>query len=257
VLKLPPESSTELVSTVIRRTKSAKRHDNGTASTSAQERGDGQRFSRSPSPRDQQMDEQPPVASTSSQADELSLIRELLRPPPIPGLQDWGIQPEPSEPCSQELQTKLGRFHSLKRDQNRHFNDSLMSNRAFRNPHIYAKLVEFVDVKETATNFPKEIWDPFDVREEWYADQLAERQKVRSEGQAAAQAPGKRTSIAFTSASSQPPSSARTRDRDKDKSRYQPHVAGVLGGGGSQKRRADFAFGGFDDGGRGRNRNLR
>ena len=47
-----------------------------------------------------------------------------------------------------------------------------MSNRSFRNPHLYAKLVEFADVDERATNFPKEIWDPHDVREEWFADKL-------------------------------------------------------------------------------------
>lgn len=54
----------------------------------------------------------------------------------------------------------------------KHFNDSLMANRSFRNPHLYAKLVEFVDVDERTTNFPKSIWDPTDVREDWYADQI-------------------------------------------------------------------------------------
>jgi hypothetical protein len=31
--------------------------------------------------------------------------------------------------------------------------------KAFRNPRIYAKLVEFVDVDETGSNWDKEIWD--------------------------------------------------------------------------------------------------
>jgi hypothetical protein len=56
--------------------------------------------------------------------------------------------------------------------QPKHFNDSLMANRSFRNPHLYAKLVEFVDVDESATNFPKDLWDPWDVKEEWYADKI-------------------------------------------------------------------------------------
>lgn len=47
-----------------------------------------------------------------------------------------------------------------------------MSNRSFRNPHLYAKLVEFVDVDERTSNFPKEIWDPYDVKEEWYAEKI-------------------------------------------------------------------------------------
>ena len=55
-------------------------------------------------------------------------------------------------------QAKLAKFHDLKRAPNpTHFNDSLMSNRAFRNPHLYAKLVSFVDVDECATNF--QVWN--------------------------------------------------------------------------------------------------
>lgn len=67
-------------------------------------------------------------------------------------------------------------FHTLKSDPNapKHFNDSLMMNRSFRNPHLYAKLVEFVDVDEKATNFPHEVWDPTDMREEWFADKIGE-----------------------------------------------------------------------------------
>ncbi|KAI0070324.1 HCNGP-domain-containing protein [Panus rudis PR-1116 ss-1] len=137
--------------------------------------------------------------------DELRRIRALLRPPPIPGVEDWGIPAEPDGPCDPEIEAKLARFHDLKRDpvNPKHFNDSLMSNRSFRNPHLYAKLVEFVDVDERTTNFPKDIWDPFDVKDEWYADKIAEFQKTRSEQQEAtkAQNAGKRTHLDFTSGS--------------------------------------------------------
>jgi hypothetical protein len=47
-----------------------------------------------------------------------------------------------------------------------------MSNRSFRNPHLYAKLVEFVDIDERVTNFPKDIWDPHDIQEDWFADRI-------------------------------------------------------------------------------------
>ena len=47
-----------------------------------------------------------------------------------------------------------------------------MSNRSFRNPHLYTKLVEFVDVDERTTNFPKDIWDPSNVQRDWFADQI-------------------------------------------------------------------------------------
>ena len=72
------------------------------------------------------------------------------------------------------VQAKLAQFNALKRDpQNpKHFNDSLMSNRSFRYPHLYAKLVEFVDVEERTTNFPLDLWNPGDVKDEWFADQI-------------------------------------------------------------------------------------
>ena len=47
-----------------------------------------------------------------------------------------------------------------------------MSNKSFRNPHLYAKLVEFVDVDERTTNFSKDLWDPNDVHPEWFADRI-------------------------------------------------------------------------------------
>ncbi|KAI0254627.1 HCNGP-like protein-domain-containing protein [Lactifluus subvellereus] len=107
-------------------------------------------------------------------SNELMRIRDLLRPPPISGAPDWGIPPASVEPCDPAIEAKLAQFYALKRDpeQPKHFNDSLMSNRSFRNPHLYAKLVEFVDVDERTTNFPKEIWDPHDVQEDWFADKI-------------------------------------------------------------------------------------
>jgi hypothetical protein len=116
------------------------------------------------------------VASSSSLADpqdELTRIRALLKPAPIPGVDDWGIPPASAEPCDPALQTKLAQFHALKTSTPpKHFNDSLMGSRAFRNPHLYAKLVEFVDVDERTTNFPQDLWDPSDVDPSWYADAL-------------------------------------------------------------------------------------
>lgn len=56
-------------------------------------------------------------------------------------------------------QAKLANFHNLRLSRGLHFNDSLHASKAFRNPRIYAKLVEFVDVDETGSNWDKEIWD--------------------------------------------------------------------------------------------------
>lgn len=159
-------------------------------------------------------------SATPELSDELSRIRELLQPPPIPGVADWGIPPASTEPCDPALETKLAQFHTLKRDpiNPRHFNDSLMSNRSFRNPHLYTKLVEFVDVDERVTNFPRGLWDPYDVQPEWYADHIAEVQKARAE-KADKEPAGKRSHISFTSAKS---SSSKT--EKKDTGPYNPYL---------------------------------
>ncbi|EPQ52041.1 HCNGP-domain-containing protein [Gloeophyllum trabeum ATCC 11539] len=193
------------------------------------------------------------IADASSEADELSRIRHLLRPPPIAGVADWGIPPESTEPCDPGIQAKVAQFIALKKDpQNpKHFNDSLMSNRSFRNPHLYAKLVEFVDVDERVTNFPKHVWDPSDVREDWYADRIAEYQKARSEQQASSQNSGKRSQIDFTSGkSSAPPSGPRSANRHQGaKDRYQPYgglqhsYGNGLGEGGHKKPRERSRWG--------------
>ncbi|KAF8903901.1 HCNGP-like protein-domain-containing protein [Gymnopilus junonius] len=113
-------------------------------------------------------------SSSGSASDELSRIRDLLRPPPISEVEDWGIPPETKVKCEPALQTQFNRFGALKVDPMKpiHYNDNLMGNRTFRNPHLYTQLVDWVDVDERSTNFPKDIWDPEDVRPEWFADQI-------------------------------------------------------------------------------------
>ncbi|CAK5271775.1 unnamed protein product [Mycena citricolor] len=203
-------------------------------------------------------------------ADELVRIRELLRPPQIPGLDNWGIPPASGAAPDPAIAAKLAQFQALKNAQPpRHFNDSLMGSRAFRNPHLYAKLVEFVDVDERTTNFPTALWDPGAMDAAWYADAIgvshfhaasssvihaetlynpssiipvpvsqADLQKARSEQQSQGQTSGKRTQIAFSSAgtsSSTTTKSRRENDKDRDK-RFQPY-----GGGKRDKERARSA----------------
>ncbi|KAF8518387.1 HCNGP-like protein-domain-containing protein [Hysterangium stoloniferum] len=143
-----------------------------------------------------------PHPSASNPEDELTRIRACLRPPPIPGVEDWGIPPATAEPCDPELEASRLRFHLIRLgNPPKHFNDSLMSNRSFRNPHLYAKLVEFVDVDEKCSNMPKGCWD-MDELDGWDAKKIATAQKACLKEQSAAQAPGKRDKIAFTSSSS-------------------------------------------------------
>ncbi|KAF8645753.1 hypothetical protein AX16_007620 [Volvariella volvacea WC 439] len=106
-------------------------------------------------------DAQKGVSGIEDEQVELERIRELLRPPPILGVENWGIKDLTKEPVPIALATKLAKFSSLKHDLHnpKHFNDSLMSNRSFHNPHLYAKMVEFVNVDEGATNFDNaNVW---------------------------------------------------------------------------------------------------
>ncbi|KAH7344720.1 HCNGP-like protein-domain-containing protein [Rhizoctonia solani] len=139
-----------------------------------------------------------PNAATPTITDDLTQIRTLLRPSPIPGVENFGILPPSEDPVDTELAAKISKFLALKK-QGTHFNDILMKNKSFNNPHIYAKLVDFVEVDETGTNFPKSMWDPHDIQPEWYADEIATAQKKRGAEAAAAQALGKRSRIAFDS----------------------------------------------------------
>ncbi|KAF7331639.1 HCNGP-domain-containing protein [Mycena kentingensis (nom. inval.)] len=137
----------------------------------------------------------------SEPQDELARIRELLTPPPIPGVEDWGIPPATEEPCDPAIQSKLAQFHALKAaNPPKHFNDSLMGSRAVPEPTL--------------------LWDPGNVEKGWYAESIAELQKARAESQTANQAPGKRSQIQFTKATAAPA----PKERDKDK-RYHPYVS--------------------------------
>ncbi len=55
--------------------------------------------SQSPTPLQPQDISTPLASDTDDALDELTCIRQFLRPPPIPGLHDWGIPPEPTKPC--------------------------------------------------------------------------------------------------------------------------------------------------------------
>ncbi|KAG9126755.1 hypothetical protein FRC07_002090 [Ceratobasidium sp. 392] len=159
-----------------------------------------------------------PNATVEPEGNELAQIRALLQPPPISGVENFGIPPPSEDKVDPELAAKVSKFLALKK-QGTHFNDILMRNKSFNNPHIYAKLVDFVDVDETGTNFPKNMWNPHDIQPEWYAEELATAQKQRSAEAAAAQAPGKRSRIAFNNASASTSTSGKHPSALPDKSR--------------------------------------
>lgn len=98
------------------------------------------------------------------------------------------------------LRQKLASFHALKSSatQPKHFNDSLLSNKGFRNPHIYDKLVAFVDIDESASGAETSAWSfPQRLHTEPLAESLSKAQSSYVTSQR-----GKRHSIVFERSSS-------------------------------------------------------
>ncbi|KAL7418797.1 hypothetical protein Q5752_006480 [Cryptotrichosporon argae] len=94
---------------------------------------------------------QDPDAAAIEVMDDDALFRHVTRPPAYV----WELlpPPAPAEDASLQLRAKVEHFLSLK-EKGQHINTSLMASSSFSNPHIYAKLVEFVDIDDTASAVP-------------------------------------------------------------------------------------------------------
>ncbi|KAF9297040.1 hypothetical protein BGZ74_010047 [Mortierella antarctica] len=114
--------------------------------------------------------------------DRGALLRSLLRPRPIPGTENFGIPPSPEGEINPAVQAKMEQFQNIKVTRGIHFNQSLMKNKNFRNPHIYSSLVDLVALNEIGSNFEKkEFFDFEGYGPECYAAGLAEAQKQAAE----------------------------------------------------------------------------
>ena len=45
-------------------------------------------------------------------------------------------------------------------------NENIKQKKSFRNPSIYQKLIDFLDIDEGGSNFPKDVFDPKRFRED-------------------------------------------------------------------------------------------
>ncbi|KAG0295116.1 hypothetical protein BGZ96_012503 [Linnemannia gamsii] len=172
-----------------------------------------------------------------------ALMRVLLRPKPIPGVENFGIPPSPESEVNPDVQAKIEQFHMVK-TRGIHFNESLMKNKNFRNPRIYQTLVEAAGLNEIGTNFPKsEFFDIEGYGPESYATGIAEAQKQASEKLAQQQAMG-RTHIQFVSGSTVPPgvaivpsSSGQAAARSHSATASTSASSGIVAPGGAQRPR--------------------
>ncbi|KAJ1666523.1 hypothetical protein IW140_004630 [Coemansia sp. RSA 1813] len=96
---------------------------------------------------------------------------------------DFAPRPEIGK-CSVELQEKFAHWYALKR-QGANFNDALMRNKTFRNPNIYKRLVDHLDLEETGSNMTPDGFDSATLRKNFTAEGLASEQERRAREYAA------------------------------------------------------------------------
>lgn len=126
----------------------------------------------------------PPLMShddSEPQCPHEASVPPFLRPPPRSDADPtWGLGTETTAKADPALQSKLAHFHDLKA-RGIHVNGALARNRAFHNPHISAKLVEWTGIDEYGSHHargmrPKDVADEF-VRQHGSPSALAEAQR--------------------------------------------------------------------------------
>ena len=80
--------------------------------------------------------------------------------------------------CSASLQERINKLHQKKVGHNYDMNAVIQNKKAFRNPSIYEKLIQYCGIDEHGTNFPKELYDGHLFGKESYYDELAKVQKA-------------------------------------------------------------------------------
>lgn len=83
----------------------------------------------------------------------------------------------PPGKCAPHLQEKVIKFMNEVRHGNKDYNAMYQSKKEFRNPGIYEKLIELLQLDEMGTNYPLNMFDPHCWGKESYYDDLARVQK--------------------------------------------------------------------------------
>ncbi|KAI8910502.1 HCNGP-like protein-domain-containing protein [Entophlyctis helioformis] len=96
--------------------------------------------------------------------------------PPEPLAATASTATSTSTPTPASLADRLGRFRDL-RSRGVYLNDRLVHTHAFRNPAIMSKLIEYLQLDEAGSNFPKATFDPAGLPAEAFYDELAKAQE--------------------------------------------------------------------------------
>ena len=91
------------------------------------------------------------------------------------------LPPEPPGQCNPKLQESITSLYKRKISTGYDMNAVIQNKKAFRNPSIYEKLIQFCNIDEHGTNFPKDLYDGHLFGPESYYDELAKVQKADME----------------------------------------------------------------------------
>ena len=79
------------------------------------------------------------------------------------------------------MQDSVNKAMKKKLDYGYDMNAVIQRKKAFRNPSIYEKLIQFCEIDEHGTNFPKDLYDGHLFGKESFFDELAKVQKLDME----------------------------------------------------------------------------
>jgi hypothetical protein len=88
---------------------------------------------------------------------------------------------EPPGVCPERLQMTINKMYKQKEESGYDLNAVIQNKKNFRNPSIYEKLIQFCDIDEHGTNFPKELYDGHLFGPDSYYDELAKVQAAEME----------------------------------------------------------------------------
>ena len=88
------------------------------------------------------------------------------------------LPPEVEGLCSPRIQDAVNKAMQKKKDFGYDMNAAIQKRKTFRNPSIYEKLIEFCDIDEHGTNFPKDLYDGHLFYPESDYEELQKAQKI-------------------------------------------------------------------------------
>ncbi|VDP63262.1 unnamed protein product, partial [Schistosoma curassoni] len=111
----------------------------------------------------------PNLITIEAKAESPTLTERLIQAVQLPS--------EPTGHCSMVLQERVERaVRRMRLDISYDPNRAIQDNKAFRNPSIYEKLIDFLKIDEKGTNFSTDIYDPYRWTPQSYYEELAKVQ---------------------------------------------------------------------------------